>query len=145
MSPKAVVNENQNFGTKALPFEAPYGYFENLPNKVWAKTQVEPAKIFWKQPTFRYGLASFLLLSLAWWIWKPVSSLDATQEELNALATVEIADYLLTHSDPQGMVLMAQTAPVNWEEILPSHVAISAEDAWSLVDESEIIAAWEEL
>jgi len=139
------VNEHQNFGTKELPYEAPYGYFENLPNKVWAKAQQQPNVFFWMQPALRYGLASLLVLSLAWWIWKPVDSLEATQTELNEVAAVEIADYLLAHSDPQGMVLMAQAEPLNWEEILPSHVSLNAEDAWPWIDESEIIAAWEEI
>lgn len=145
ISQKAVVKENQNFGTKALPFEAPYGYFENLPTKVWAKAQQQPKVVFWLLLAFRYGLAGLLTLSLAWWIWKPVNSLEATQAALNEVTAVEIADYLLVNSDPQGMVLMAQAEPLNWEEILPAHVSLNVEDAWPWIDESEIIAAWEEI
>ncbi len=145
LSQKAVVKENQDFGTKKLPYEAPYAYFENLPNKVWEKAQGQPKVVFWMQPAFRFGVASLMVLSLAWWIWKPVSNQEAMQDELNALATVEIADYLLTHSDLQGMVLMAQAEPFIWDGTLPGQVTINAEEAWSLVDESEILTAWEEI
>jgi hypothetical protein len=144
-SQKAVVKEFQNFGTKELPFEAPYGYFENLPNRVWGKIpQSRPVSI-WMQPVFRLGLAGFSALILATFVWWPTNNAHQTQKELNQLATTEIADYLLAHSDPQGMVLLAQVEPINWEEILPWQDDLNVEEVLPWVDESDIIAAWEEI
>lgn len=144
-SQKAVVKEIQNFGTKELPYEAPNGYFENLPNSVWGKIpQARPAP-FWRQPIFRLGLAGFSALILVFFIWWPENNAQQTQKELNELATTEIADYLLAHSDPQGMVLLAQVEPINWEEILPWQDDLNVEEVLPWVDESDIIAAWEEI
>lgn len=144
-SQKAVVKEIQNFGTKELPYEAPYGYFENLPNSVWGKIPQDRLAPFWLQPAFRLGMAGLSVLILATFIWWPENNAHQTQNELNALATTEIADYLLTHSDPQSMVLLVQVEPMNWEEILPWQDALNVEEVLPWVDESDIIAAWEEI
>ena len=145
-SQKVVVKENTDFGTKQLPYEAPFAYFEHLPEKVWNKVQAEKQPAFWMLPAFRYSLAGLsVVMVLAWWVWNPASNSQTTQAELNGLATAEIADYLLQHSDPQGMVVMAQAEPLDWEEILPHHVALPEEEVLEWLDESEIIEAWEEI
>ncbi len=145
-SQKVVVNKQEHFGSKELPFEAPYSYFDHLPNRVWSKLEQKPQSAFWMRPVLRYSLSSLFIGLLGWWFWLGYQQPEAvTQSELNQLATADIAAYLLQHSDPQGMMLMAQTEPIAWDEILPGHVELQPEDALQWLDESEILEAWEEI
>lgn len=100
--------------TKELPYQAPYGYFESLEARTFAKIAAKPAaKPLWQGYLAYAGVAVLLLVaSYAGWQSQQTSTND-WEQLLSEMEHDTKADYLLNHSDPYALYqLVDQQAPL---------------------------------
>lgn len=100
--------------SKELPYQAPYGYFESLEARTFAKIAAKPAaKPLWQGYLAYAGVALLLLVaSYAGWQSQQPATPD-WEQLLSEMAHDTKADYLLNHSDPYALYqLVDQQAPL---------------------------------
>lgn len=101
--------------SKELPYQAPYGYFESLEARTFAKIAAKPAaKPLWQGYLAYAGLALLLLVaSYAGWQSQQPANPQDLQQLLSQIDHEAKADYLLNHSDPYALYqLVDQQAPL---------------------------------
>lgn len=139
----SIVKTN-NLPPKAnLPYEAPYGYFDNLSHRVQQRMQSEPAAGQWGYaPVAWLSAAAVVLLGLGW-MWTQWSLEERAAQELSALSQDEISQYLLTHSDAPSLLVMAESEQIDWQ--LATHwQELNDKELMQWVEEAEILNAMEE-
>lgn len=100
--------------SKELPYQAPYGYFESLEARTFAKIAAKPAaKPLW-QGYWAYAGVALLLLVASYAGWQSQQPTTQDWEQLlSEMAHDTKADYLLNHSDPYALYhLVDQQAPL---------------------------------
>lgn len=101
--------------SKQLPYQAPYGYFESLEARTFAKIATKPApKSLWQGYLAYAGVALLLLVAgyAGWQSQQPANPQDL-QQLLSQIDHEAKADYLLNHSDPYALYqLVDQAAPL---------------------------------
>jgi len=127
-----------------LPYEVPYGYFEHLPNRVIQRLQAEekPTGLGFRQP-WKWSLAALMLVAIGClWMLRP--EINQTQKALSAVPQDEITQYLLTHSDPPALMVMAATEEIEfaWDGTIAN---LSDQELIEWVEETEILNVMEEL
>lgn len=114
--------------SKELPYQAPYGYFESLEARTFAKIAAKPAaKPLWQGYLAYAGVAVLLLVaSYAGWQSQQTSTND-WEQLLSEMEHDTKADYLLNHSDPYALYqLVDQQAPLadDWLPVLEPDEAL---------------------
>lgn len=101
--------------SKNLPYQAPYSYFEHLPQR----TLDRMSKSQWRWSVAsakRWGLSAaftVMLLLAGWWFLPRTATDDLNWQ---TVATSEMADYLFLHSEPLSMLVMAGELQIGLEE-----------------------------
>lgn len=112
---------------KQLPYEAPYGYFENLERRTLRKLDAEAEQAApWSGLAFALRLGMVLLVfALGWFLWQqPVftSHSEPLQPMLAAIEAEDRVAYLLAYGD--AAIWMP------WVEVLDEEIALD----WSVLD-----------
>lgn len=91
--------------SKQLPYQAPYGYFESLEARTFAKIAAKPrVKSLWQGYLAYAGVALLLLVaSYAGWQSQQPATTQDLQQQLSQIDHEAKADYLLNHSDPYAL------------------------------------------
>jgi hypothetical protein len=133
-----MLNANPLPPKAGLPYEAPYGYFESLPHKVQARMQQVPrARLGAVKQWAGWALAA-VVLAMGWMVWGLLPAQNAVDKSLSALPEETISEYLLTHSEPHTLLLLADAENIDWP-LVKTPAGLSEKELLDWVENEEII------
>lgn len=91
---------------KALPYDAPYAYFENFENRLKARMEGETSQplIWWQQARWKMAMAAVVMITAAWFF----NSQLTNELTLAEIPVEEKVDYLYTYTDTYYSLLAGE-------------------------------------
>lgn len=133
-----MLNANPLPPKAGLPYEAPYGYFESLPHKVQARMQQAPrAQLRASRQWAGWALAA-VVVAMGLMVWGLLPAQNAVDKSLSALPEETISEYLLTHSEPHTLLLLADVENMALP-LVNTPTGLSENDLLDWVENEEII------
>lgn len=111
---------------KQLPYQAPYGYFEQLEDRTLRKIKARPEQnTAWQGVGLAMRMGVLLVIfAFGWLLWQQAPSADseaALQPALAAISTEERVAYLMNQGDPAAWMGWVEASDVeietNWSEV----------------------------
>ena len=124
------MNKKPTAENKELPYQAPYGYFEQLEARTLRKIKATPGRsVVWQGTGLAMRLSVLLvIIAFGWVLWQqlsPTGSEADLQPTLAAISTEERVAYLMNQGDPAAWMGWVEAADV---EIETDWSALEAED-----------------
>lgn len=133
-----MLNANPLPPKAGLPYEAPYGYFESLPHRVQARMQQAPQPRLGAAKLWAGWALAAVVVVVGWMVWGLFPAQNALDKSLSALPEEVISQYLLTHSEPHALLLLADVENIAWPfENTPA--GLSENELLDWVDDEEIV------
>lgn len=139
-----IVNTNHLPPKLDLPYEAPYAYFEHLPNRIQSRMDSSKSSKKALLHGWRWSaLAATVLLAIGLFWWQQ-SLEESVQVSLNELSQEDINNYLLAHSDVPTLMVLAEREQIEWQ-VTPELQALSENELLPWIEDAELLNAMEEL
>lgn len=124
------MNKKPTAENKELPYQAPYGYFEQLEERTLRKIKATPDQsTAWQGVGLAMRMGVLLVIfAFGWLLWQQSSSDEpeaALQPVLAAISTEERVAYLMNQGDPAAWMVWVEASDV---EIETEWTKVEAED-----------------
>lgn len=124
------MNKKPTAENKELPYQAPYGYFEQLEERTLRKIKMSPDRsTAWQGVGLATRMGVLLVIfAFGWLLWQQSSSDEpeaALQPVLAAISTEERVAYLMNQGDPAAWMVWVEASDV---EIETEWTKVEAED-----------------